>query len=227
VKGIDSRVNGLSSTEKTGQRHRMISKAMTMSEGALIKYFDLVPGKWRINASLPGYKVVGCAVEDLRRRPFPLRQVEASEFAKQVPFDEKGEPIERPVMLHGMPIWYYYYGNTVYIYPPPLHAWRLMLTHEPREETSIRNVLGEFTGRADQYHGGPIARARTQGSKPCACVARRGCRDVRSAIEPTRSRRCQPATMRSVHLSAISVHHACMNFILGEQSAHRVCESFL
>jgi hypothetical protein len=41
---------------------------MTMSEGALTKYFDLVRGKWRINASLPGYKVVGCALEGLRHR---------------------------------------------------------------------------------------------------------------------------------------------------------------
>ena len=103
-----------------------------MSEGALTKYFDIVPGKWRINTTMPGFKVVEVAIEGLRHRLFPLRQVEASEFAKQVPFDEKGEPIELPVMLHGMPTWYYYYGNTVYIYPPPLHPWRLLLTYEPR-----------------------------------------------------------------------------------------------
>jgi len=71
-----------------------------------------------------------------------------SEFAKQVPFDEKGEPIEPPVMLHGMPTWYYYYGNSVYIYPPPLHTWQLILTYEPREETRTRNALGELTGVA-------------------------------------------------------------------------------
>ena len=106
-----------------------------MSEGALTRDFDLVRGTWRINASRPGYKVVGCAIEGLRHRPFSLRQVELSEFAKQVPFDERGEPIELPVMLHGMPTWYYYYGNSVYIYPPPLHTWRLILTYEPREET--------------------------------------------------------------------------------------------
>ena len=76
---------------------------MTMSEGALTRDFDLVRGKWRINATQPGFKVVAVAVEGLRHRLFPLRQVEASEFAKQVPFDERGEPIERPVMLHGMP----------------------------------------------------------------------------------------------------------------------------
>ena len=110
-----------------------------MSEGALTKYFDLPPGKWRINSSVPGFKVVAVALVDLRRRLFPLRQVELSEFAKQVPFDEKGEPIEPPVMRHGMPIWYYYYGNSVYIYPPPLHTWRLILTYEPREETRTRN----------------------------------------------------------------------------------------
>jgi hypothetical protein len=85
-----------------------------MSEGAV----TIVPGKWRINSSVPGFKVVAVAVEDLRRRLFPLRQVEASEFAKQVPFDDTGEPIAPPVMLHGMPTWYYYYGNSVYIYPP-------------------------------------------------------------------------------------------------------------
>jgi hypothetical protein len=112
---------------------------MTMSEGALTRDFDLVRGKWRINASRPGYKVVGCAIEGLRHRLFSLRQMEASEFAKQVPFDEKGEPSEPPVMRHGMPTWYYYYGNSVYIYPPPLHAWRLILTYEPREETRTRN----------------------------------------------------------------------------------------
>ena len=89
-----------------------------MSEGALTKDFDLVRGKWRINASLPGYKVVGCALEGLRHRLFPLRLVELSEFAKQVPFDEKG----------------------VYIYPPPLHTWRLILTYELREETRTRNA---------------------------------------------------------------------------------------
>ena len=126
-----------------------------MSEGALTKDFDLVRGKWRINASLPGYKVVGCAVEDMRRRLFPLRQVEVSEFAKQVPFDEKGEPIEPPVIRHGMPTWYYYYGNSVYIYPPPLHTWRLILTYEPREQTRSRNALGEFTGVLTSITGDP------------------------------------------------------------------------
>ena len=117
-----------------------------MSEGALTRDFNLVRGKWRINASLPGYKVVGCAIEGLRHRLFPLRQIELSEFTKQVPFDDKnGEPREPPPMLHGMPIWYYYYGNSVYIYPPPLHTWRLILTYEPREETRTRNTFGEFT----------------------------------------------------------------------------------
>ena len=115
-----------------------------MSEGALTKYFDLVPGKSRINSSVPGFKVVAVAIEGLRHRPFSLRQVELSEFAKQVPFDEKGEPIALPAMLHGMPTWYYYYGNTVYIYPPPLHAWRLKVDYAPREETRTRNALGEW-----------------------------------------------------------------------------------
>ena len=74
-----------------------------MSEGALTMYFDLVRGEWRINASRPGYQVVGCAIEGLRHRLFPLRQIELSEFTKQVPFDEKGEPIEPPVMRRGLP----------------------------------------------------------------------------------------------------------------------------
>jgi hypothetical protein len=82
-----------------------------MSEGALTKYFDLVRGEWRINASRPGYKVVGCAIEGLRRRPVALRRVEAREFAALVPFDDKnGEPIEPPAVLHGMPTTYHYYG---------------------------------------------------------------------------------------------------------------------
>ena len=98
---------------------------MTMSEGALTSYFDLPRGKWRINASQPGYKVVGCAIEGLRHRPFSLRQVELSEFAKQVPFDEKGEPIEPPVMRRGLPTMYFYFGAALYLWPVPLHAWRL------------------------------------------------------------------------------------------------------
>ena len=103
---------------------------MTMSEGVLTRYFDLVRGEWRINASRPGYKVVGCAIEGLRHRLFPLRQIELSEFTKQVPFDDKnGEPTQPPVVLHGLPSWYYYYSNSVYIYPPPLHTWRLILTY--------------------------------------------------------------------------------------------------
>ena len=119
---------------------------MTMSEGALTRYFDLPRGKWRINASLPGYKVVGCAIEGLRHRLFPLRQIELSEFTKQVPFDEKGEPIEPPAVLHGLPARYFYFGVILYLWPPPLHAWRLKVDYAPREETRTRNALGEFTG---------------------------------------------------------------------------------
>jgi hypothetical protein len=118
--------------------------AMTMNEGALTKYFDLVRGKWRINASLPGYKVVGCAIEDLRHRLFPLRQVETSEFTALVPFDGNGEPKSPPAVLRGLPSMYYYYGQTLYLWPPPLHAWRLKLVYAPREETRSRNALGEW-----------------------------------------------------------------------------------
>ena len=117
-----------------------------MSEGALTSYFDLPRGKWRINASQPGYKVVGCAIEGLRHRLFPLRQIELSEFTKQVPFDEKGEPIEPPAVLHGLPARYFYFGVILYLWPPPLHAWRLKLDYAPREETRPRNALGESTG---------------------------------------------------------------------------------
>jgi len=49
-------------------------------------------------------------------------------------------------MRHGMPTWYYYYGNSVYIYPPPLHAWRLKVDYVPREEIRACNALGELTG---------------------------------------------------------------------------------
>ena len=104
-----------------------------MSEGALTKDFELVRGKWRINASLPGYKVVGVAIEDLRRRLFPLRQVEAPEFAKLMRFDDtNGEPVEPPAMLHGLPSMYYYYGQSIYLWPVPRHGWRLKLTYAPR-----------------------------------------------------------------------------------------------
>jgi len=76
---------------------------------------------------------VGCAIEDLRRRLFPLRQVEASEFTALVPIDDKnGEPIEPPVMLHGMPSMYHYYGQSIYLWPVPRHGWRLKLTYAPR-----------------------------------------------------------------------------------------------
>ena len=103
-----------------------------MSEGALTKDFDLVRGTWRINASRPGYKVAGCAIEGLRHRLFSLRQMEASEFGKQVPFDEKGEPIEPPAVLHGLPARYFYFGVILYLWPPPLHAWRLKVDYAPR-----------------------------------------------------------------------------------------------
>ena len=103
-----------------------------MSEGALTRDFDLVPGRWRINASLPGYKVVGCALEGLRHRPFPLRRVEPSEFAERVPFDENGEPIEPPAVLHGLPTMYFYCGAALYLWPVPRHAWRLKVDYAPR-----------------------------------------------------------------------------------------------
>ena len=93
--------------------------AMTMNEDALTKYFDLPPGKWRINSSVPGFKVVAVALVDLRRRLFPLRQVELSEFAR---------------------------GVALYLLPVPLHAWRLKVDYAPREETRARNALGELTG---------------------------------------------------------------------------------
>ena len=118
-----------------------------MSEGALTKDIDLVPGKWRINASLPGYKVVGCAIEGLRHHLFPLRRVEASEFTALVPFDDKnGEAMEPPVMLRGLPTMYFYYGQTLYLWPVPLHAWRLKVDYAPRQEIRPRNALGELTG---------------------------------------------------------------------------------
>ena len=115
-----------------------------MSEGALTKYFDLAPGKWRINSTIPGFKVVAVAFVDLRRRLFPLHQVEASQFTALVPFDDKnGEPAEPPVMLHGMPaVYYYYYGQTLYLWPVPRHAWRLKVDYAPREETRPGNALG-------------------------------------------------------------------------------------
>ena len=46
---------------------------------------------------MPGFKVVAVAIEGLRHRLFPLRQVEASEFTALVSFDDKnGEPMEPP-----------------------------------------------------------------------------------------------------------------------------------
>jgi hypothetical protein len=111
-----------------------------MSEGVLTKDFDLTRGKWRINASQPGYKVVGCAIEGLRHRLSPLRRVEASEFTALVPFDDKnGEPMEPPAVLHGLPSMYYYYGQTLYLWPVPLHAWRLKVVYASREEPRTRN----------------------------------------------------------------------------------------
>ena len=116
-----------------------------MSEGALTKYFDLPAGKWRINSSVPGFKVAAVALVDLRRRLFPLRQVEASEFTALVPFDDKnGEPKEPASVLHGLPKMYYYYGQTLYLWPPPLHGWRLKVDYAPREEIRTRNALGEL-----------------------------------------------------------------------------------
>ena len=105
-----------------------------MNEGALTKYFELPLGKWRINATMPGYKVVAVAIEDLRRRLFPLRQVEASEFTALVPFDDKnGEPKEPAAVLHGLPTLYFYFGVSLYLWPVPLHAWRLKVDYAPRD----------------------------------------------------------------------------------------------
>jgi hypothetical protein len=120
---------------------------MTMSEGALTKYFDLPPGKWRINASVPSFKVVAVALVDLRRRLFPLRQVEPSEFTAPVPFDDKnGEPMEPPVMRRGLPTMYFYFGVALYLWPVPRHGWRLKVDYALREETHACNALGELTG---------------------------------------------------------------------------------
>jgi hypothetical protein len=120
---------------------------MTVSEVALTKNFDLVPGKWRINASMPGFKVVAVAIEGLRHRPFPLRQLKASEFAEQVPFDDKnGEPMEPPALLRGLPTTFYYFSQTLYLWPVPLHGWLLRVDYAPREESRTRNALREFTG---------------------------------------------------------------------------------
>jgi hypothetical protein len=120
---------------------------MTMNEVALTKCFDLPPGKWRINSTVPGFKVVAVAIEGLRRRPFSLRQVEASEFTGLVPFDDKnGEPMEPPAVLRGLPTMYFYFGLALYLWPVPLHGWRLKLDYAPREETRARNAFGEFSG---------------------------------------------------------------------------------
>ena len=52
-----------------------------------------------------------------------------------MPFDEKGEPMERPVMLHGLPTMYFYFGVALYLWPVPLHAWRLKVDYAQRKET--------------------------------------------------------------------------------------------
>jgi len=110
-----------------------ISKAMQMSEAALTKHFNLVRGQWRINSSVPGFKVVAVALVGLRHRPFPLRQVEASEFTALVPFDDKnGEPKEPAAVLHGLPTLYFYFGVSLYLWPVLLHAWRLKVDFAPR-----------------------------------------------------------------------------------------------
>ena len=115
---------------------------MTMSESALTKYFDIVPGKWRINTTMPGFKVVEVAIEGLRHRLFPLRQVEASEFTALVPFDDKnGEPVEPPAMKRGIPMMYYYYGQSIYLWPVPRHGWRLKLTYAPRNTSASKSDL--------------------------------------------------------------------------------------
>jgi hypothetical protein len=60
-----------------------------------------------------------------------------------VPFDEKGEPIEPPAMLHGLPTMYYYHGQTLYLWPVPRHGWRLKVDYASRAETRSRNALGD------------------------------------------------------------------------------------
>jgi hypothetical protein len=127
-----------------------------MNKGALTKYFDLAPGKWRINSSMPGFKVVEVAIQGLRHRLFPLRRVEASEFTALMPFNDKnGEPMKPPVVLRGMPKMYYYYGQTLHLWPVPLHAWRLKVDYAPREETRTHNALGESTGALTSITGDP------------------------------------------------------------------------
>jgi hypothetical protein len=70
---------------------------------------------------------------DLRRRLFALRRLQASEFTALVPFDDKnGEPIEPPVVLHGLPARYFYFGVILYLWPVPLHAWRVRVDYAPR-----------------------------------------------------------------------------------------------
>ena len=49
-------------------------------------------------------------------------------------------------MRRGLPLMYYYYGQTLYLWQVPRHAWRLKVDYSPREETRTRNALGELTG---------------------------------------------------------------------------------
>jgi len=35
-------------------------------------------------------------------------------------------------VLHGLPARYFYFGVILYLWPPPLHAWRLKLDYAPR-----------------------------------------------------------------------------------------------
>jgi len=109
----------------------------------MIKVRELTPGKWRINASEPGFKVKSVALEGLRGRPFPVREVSADAFFERVPRGQNGEPDEPAAMLRGLPTMYYYFGNTVFLYPAPLHSWNLLIEYEPRDG---RNDKGEFIG---------------------------------------------------------------------------------
>lgn len=117
----------------------------------MIRIFELPAGKFRINLAaagaarhMAGYDIDKIELIGVRDKGLPLRRMSREDLNAVAPFGDNGEPLLPQIHARGTPVMYYHQprihhggkvnlfrGYAIYLWPVPLHAWRLRVTYVP------------------------------------------------------------------------------------------------
>jgi hypothetical protein len=107
--------------------------------------FPLHADRWRINVGRIGHDVAGVSLIDIRRREFPLHQIDEKTFAQVTgTIGRVVNPSVPANHLRAVPVYYYIskrrdatdnsYRAMIYLWPAPLTAWRIRVKYVVRPQ---------------------------------------------------------------------------------------------